>query len=184
MLKRLIKKYKEYNEKEIAEFEEVRNMIDKKRSGSKMVVGNKMIYEFRSSCKYDVIIEDNLIKIENKSSLLKNDVEVKIIKVESVQGVKFKEWGTFDGYIKFVVKGDLNIAIDGNTFRIEDDNKLMFASKVEENWANEIKEYIENYSRKISFSPADEILKYKNLLDQGAISNSEYENKKKQLLGM
>lgn len=33
-------------------------------------------------------------------------------------------------------------------------------------------------------SPADEILKYKNLLDAGAITQEEYEAKKKQLLGL
>ena len=33
-------------------------------------------------------------------------------------------------------------------------------------------------------STADEILKYKNLLDAGAITQEEYEAKKKQLLGL
>ena len=33
-------------------------------------------------------------------------------------------------------------------------------------------------------SPADEILKYKNLLDAGAITQEEYEAKKQQLLGL
>lgn len=36
----------------------------------------------------------------------------------------------------------------------------------------------------IPFSPADEILKYKNLLDLGAITPEEYEKKKNQLLEM
>ncbi|MCI1664768.1 MAG: SHOCT domain-containing protein [Atopobiaceae bacterium] len=34
------------------------------------------------------------------------------------------------------------------------------------------------------FSPADEILKYKNLLDMGAITQQEYDAKKKQLLDL
>lgn len=33
-------------------------------------------------------------------------------------------------------------------------------------------------------SPADEILKYKNLLDAGAITQEEYDDKKRQLLGL
>ena len=33
-------------------------------------------------------------------------------------------------------------------------------------------------------SAADEILKYKNLLDAGAITQEEYDTKKKQLLGI
>lgn len=33
-------------------------------------------------------------------------------------------------------------------------------------------------------SAADELMKYKNLLDSGAITQEEYESKKKQLLGL
>jgi hypothetical protein len=34
------------------------------------------------------------------------------------------------------------------------------------------------------YSPADEILKYKNLLDQGIITKEEFDIKKKKLLGL
>lgn len=38
--------------------------------------------------------------------------------------------------------------------------------------------------QRTEMSPADEILKYKNLLDAGAITQEEYDAKKKQLLGL
>lgn len=42
----------------------------------------------------------------------------------------------------------------------------------------------ENTSNQVPLSAADEIAKYKQLLDTGAISNEEFESKKKQLLGL
>ena len=53
--------------------------------------------------------------------------------------------------------------------------------------AQKIKEYVMNYSPAPISSPAvsaaDEILKFKQLLDQGIITQSEFDAKKKQLLG-
>lgn len=43
---------------------------------------------------------------------------------------------------------------------------------------------IEESSTNFVFSPADEILKYKNLMDVGIITEEEFEAKKKQLLGL
>lgn len=40
------------------------------------------------------------------------------------------------------------------------------------------------YSQQTDFSPADEIMKYKNLLDAEAITEKEYKAKKKQLLSL
>ncbi|WP_218976437.1 SHOCT domain-containing protein [Bacillus cereus] len=71
-----------------------------------------------------------------------------------------------------------------------DENTVMFTKK-EEKMAVEIKEYIEsilaNKSKpqvSASVSGADEILKYKELLDQGVITEEEFQAKKKQLLGI
>lgn len=53
--------------------------------------------------------------------------------------------------------------------------------------AQKIKNYVTNYSPAPISSPAvsaaDEILKFKQLLDQGIITQSEFDAKKKQLLG-
>lgn len=47
-----------------------------------------------------------------------------------------------------------------------------------------IKSLKDNPHKKSELSPADEILKYKNLLDTGAITQEEFDLKKKQLLGL
>ncbi|WP_419724593.1 SHOCT domain-containing protein [Terrisporobacter petrolearius] len=57
--------------------------------------------------------------------------------------------------------------------------------KKELDWALEIKQYLESYKpNNTNNSSADEILKYKNLLDMGAITEEEFNDKKKQLLGV
>lgn len=60
--------------------------------------------------------------------------------------------------------------------------------------ATEIKDYIEkiilsrdnksNISKKDNFSAADEILKLKQLVDMGILTQAEFDAKKKQLLGI
>lgn len=61
--------------------------------------------------------------------------------------------------------------------------------------ALEIKEFIENHKRNknkpqehvtsdAQFSVADEILKFKQLLDMGVITQEEFDKKKKELLDM
>lgn len=48
----------------------------------------------------------------------------------------------------------------------------------------DIKNVKDNSYRKRDMSPTDEIMKYKNLLDAGAITQEEYDVKKGQLLGL
>lgn len=62
--------------------------------------------------------------------------------------------------------------------------KLYVASKDAEQMAEYIKSKIVTSFSGATFSCADEIIKYKMLLDCGAITESEYETKKKQLLDL
>ena len=71
---------------------------------------------------------------------------------------------------------------DGNAQGIEEKSKTGTPSAPRER-TDEDKEATEN-DHAYTYSPADEILKYKNLLDLGAISQEEFEQKKKQLLGL
>lgn len=56
------------------------------------------------------------------------------------------------------------------------------ATKAKELIENKIKE-THSLSSKSAVSPADEIAKFKDLLDSGSITKEEYDAKKKQLLG-
>ena len=50
--------------------------------------------------------------------------------------------------------------------------------------SNDISNYDEKSTKNVVLSPADELKKYKELLDIGAITNEEYEQKKKELLNL
>lgn len=62
--------------------------------------------------------------------------------------------------------------------------KLYVATKSAEKMAEYIKSRIFASTSSPTSSAADEIMKYKNLLDCGAITEAEYEMKKKQLLNL
>lgn len=87
-----------------------------------------------------------------------------------------------------------------NTNAMKDTNRILFCSGMfsfsktndfASQVCNDIRATFENYKNNdfveiagSSTSAADEILKFKNLLDQGIISQVEFEAKKKELLGL
>lgn len=103
-----------------------------------------------------------------------------------------------NGYIKFIVAGTSetkqNIGILGNTTTsaLKDPNTLIlraFNKKVPEESEKiynyilkKIKEVKQEIKNDKSYSSADEILKFKNLLDEGIITQEEFDKKKKELL--
>lgn len=113
-----------------------------------------------------------------------------------VTGLQYKAAGLLIGYIQFeTCSGQMNNLKDNffseNTFTFGDP----IADKITENDIKPVLEYIKYRIDIIkqarikqltvpALSPADEILKYKNLLDIGAVTPEEYETKKKQLLNL
>lgn len=110
---------------------------------------------------------------------------------ESLSSVEFKEASTLSaGYLKFNIgvdkgnTGNLSLESDWNS-----DNKIDFVKKHQNEEAKAIKNYVEDKMLSIrktqqggggSISPADEIRKFKQLLDEGIISQIEFEEHKKQ----
>lgn len=72
---------------------------------------------------------------------------------------------------------------DYNKFKTEADNTISFLDSLCAKAAAE-KALAANTAQPSAISSADEILKYKNLLDSGIISQEEFDAKKKQLLGL
>ena len=72
-----------------------------------------------------------------------------------------------------------------NQNAMNDTNRLIFCSGMF-SWgeANDFAASLGAKIRKIMFSGADEIKKYKELMDMGIISQDEFEAKKKQILGL
>lgn len=117
----------------------------------------------------------------------------KTVLFSQISAIQIKKAGFARGYIQFVMAGTKegkSGAIFGDS---KDENIVYFASgfnnkKVNDS-AEEIKNIIEKYNLKSNnntsnLSSADEILKYKKLLDQNIITQEEFEAKKKELLGL
>jgi len=91
------------------------------------------------------------------------------------------------GYILFTVPGSIETRGDPIATTL-DENCVMF-NATEKDSALEIKNTTEKLMSQIvrttaNLSPADELKKFKQLLDDGIISKEEFEQKKKQLLGL
>lgn len=178
MFKKLMQAQKAHNEK-----------FDIKRSGNKESLGNTTRYEFRSNGKFDIEINNNLISITNKGAMnfmTKGSVGSKTIKIENISGVQLKSPGALTGYLQFIIIGSQE-SKGGALNAVKDENTITFSTKMEEGWAKEIKNYIDSYSpvmKTENKSSADEILKYKQLLDIGALTEEEFELKKKELLNL
>lgn len=115
------------------------------------------------------------------------------IPLSAIQSVQLKK-GSFvaNGYIQFGILGGLEKR-GGVMNAVDDENSVVF-TKSNNDLALKIKEYIEEqiYSRQNATqttiinqsSAADEVIKLKQLLDNGIITSDEFEKKKKELLGL
>ena len=151
------------------------------------------IFEFKGAGKTIVKIEGNFIRLKRKGALnfLNHGLDgEKTIDINNMTGIQIKKANFFtNGYIQFIFMGSQE-SKRGVMAAATDENTVMF-TKREQKMAEEIKEYIEsilvNKSKTqvaASVSGADEILKYKELLDQGIITEEDFQAKKKQLLGI
>lgn len=180
--------FKRIKERSNAKKQEKIHKSELKRSGNKLTEGNSTKYEFRSNGKYDVEINKNLITITNKgvqNFTTKGAVGTKTIKIENISAVQLKEYGKLTGYIQFVLIGSQEVK-GGALAAVKDENSITFGTSIEQEWAKEIKSYVETYSAPSvgSISVADEILKFKQLFDDGIINETEFNIKKKELLGI
>lgn len=164
----------------------------KKNAKNKEVVNNsnRKVYNLKSNGKYEIILEDNFISITAKgfmNSVNKGLTGTKKICLDNVSAVQYKPSGLTTGYLQIILIGSQEVK-GGVGKAVKDENTILFTKKETEQIL-EIKEYIENYisnknnnSNQNTPSAADELMKFKKLLDMGAITEEEYENKKEQIL--
>jgi hypothetical protein len=114
----------------------------------------------------------------------------KTIPFTSITATQFKKSGLISGYIQFTLHGGKE-STGGALAAASDENSFMFAGQNE--LAEKVRDYIEERVQAVKVHPAtgsdavskaDEIRKYKALADDGIISMEEFEQKKKQLLGL
>ena len=139
-----------------------------------------------------LFVYDNKVVLERHGligSSLTRFSGAKTIPIKSIQSVELKEGSSvLNGYLRFGYAG--SVERRGGVYNATDDENAVVFKKSSNSTAHQIKEFIEgiiynsdNGTTIVNqLSSADEILKLKNLLDDGVISQEEFEQKKKDLL--
>ena len=106
-------------------------------------------------------------------------------------GVQFKKSGLQIGYLQFetasgIMNNRANNFFNENTFTWD---KPQQSNEKMEEVSKYVKNRVDYYKNAknapvVADTPADEIKKYKELLDMGVITQEEFDAKKKQLLGL
>ncbi len=118
----------------------------------------------------------------------------KTILLNQISAVQLKKCGMATGYIQFVMPGSRE-SKKGLQDALKDENTVTFNvdAKRANEAAEEIKNYVESYNANSNAgttvvqnikSPVEQVKELKELLDMGAISHEEFENKKKELLNL
>ena len=116
----------------------------------------------------------------------------KTIPIRNITAVQLKKPGMTNGYIQFSVLGG-NESRGGLGAATQDENTVMFANKYWDQ-IQSLKTFIEKTQLRMHQSlattqtagptDAEQILAFKNLLDQGIITQEEFNAKKAQILGL
>ena len=162
-------------------------------------MNKEFIFKVLGEGKAIIKLNDNSITISRPgvmSKMTHGFVGDKTIMLNQITGVQLKKSTTFTtGFIQFIVAGTIE-AKKTTLGKVYDENIVYFKDPwghyAQENKnAEYIKSYIEEYNLKnnqpqqiINNSDLDEIKKLKELLDCGAITQEEYDAKKKQVLNL
>ena len=147
----------------------------------------ELLFELKGNGNKLFIYEDKLV-----FKFLTDEKVVDIVDVESVEFSKASMWK--NGYLSLGVKNEIKNS-NGIRGAAKDLRSIVFFPK-----QNELAEKVYNHIRKLieenkkntvpvvnqvqTLSNADELRKYKQLLDDGIITQEEFDAKKKQLLGL
>lgn len=121
----------------------------------------------------------------------------KTIMINQISGVQIKKVGLARGYIQFIMVGTKEVKsgiiggkIDENV--VYSDSSFKKSNKQINDDFEEIKKYIEDFNSNQNNttvvqnvkSPVEQVKELKELLDMGAISQEEFDKKKKELLNL
>lgn len=148
-------------------------------------------FEFKSNRPFIVTVDDQNITIEAKG--LTNTINrgikgVKTIPINAITAIQYKKPGFTTGFMQFAYSGSSENK-GGIMDAVKDENTILFGKKETEK-AEQLKALIESKRHQQpkgnaqSSSAVDEIKQFKSLLDDGIITQEEFDAKKKQLLGI
>lgn len=154
---------------------------------------DKLIFDFKSSVGDGLKVYEDRIVISHSGVLnffamgIKGD---KTIYYNDLTAVQFKKAGWTAGHIQFSLLGGRESV--GGVFAASSDENTITINSNENDTAEKMVAYIQEKIKEArqpkvataATSSADEIMKLKNLLDMGIITQEEFDAKKKQLLGL
>src|SRR5690606_16477629 len=152
--------------------------------------GNTMVkvFEFKSNGKFTVTVDDHNVKIQPRGMMnflnKGGSKGEKSIPLKSITAIQFKEPKLTTGYIQFAYSGSSETK-GGTMSAVKDENTITFI-KSELELARELVDLIESKRHENKSEPtqqlsaADELIKYKGLLDAGVLTQEEFYAKKKQ----
>ncbi len=158
---------------------------------------SEQIVEVKSSIKRDgqklIVYEDRVEITKKDTTSFFNTMTSKTIPISSITSVQLKPPGKIiGGFIAFSIPGG-NERQGSSTFNAVTDENAFVIFEDSYPAACKAKKYIDDAiaNRKTGstsvvnqLSPAEEIKRFKELLDLGIITQEEFEAKKKQLLGL
>lgn len=157
-----------------------------------LVPGEKIVINIRSGSICDVEVTKDYIKVKQiglTSMINKGIFGEKTFYYKNMTGIQFKEPGFTTGYIQFIFLGSRENKA-GVFGAVNDENSIVFAKK-ERNVMNELKEFVEqkllennSISNTQIKSEAEQIRELKDLLDDGILTQAEFDLKKKKILGI
>ncbi len=151
-----------------------------------------MLYKFKGSNGKIELYENKIVIIRNAFSTFPRGA--KEIYIKKLTGVQIKKPGLTAGYIQFIFSGSKEIksskimdsAYDENTVIFQSNgyqNALVLKQKIEE-LINKPNEARNQQTSTQPISQTDELLKFKQLLDSGAITEEEFQTQKNKILGV
>lgn len=156
------------------------------------------VFEFNGGMGDILLVYEDCIVIKHKGVLNAISMGVhgdKTIFYSDLTSIQFKEAGFLAGHIQFSLLGGRE-STGGVLAASSDENTISFSSNHLNSLAEKVVSYIENKIRESKaaknapvqvqaaapISIADELLKFKQLLDMGVISQEEFDNKKAELM--
>lgn len=150
----------------------------------------RYIYEFKGVGRTVVTLDGFFIRIKRSSLLSRINHGLtgdRTIDIRHLSGVRVKKAGFFSGFIQFLFLGSSYKGIERFGASV-DENSILYV-KDEQRMVDEIQQYVENLLKNRNtpdLTPPrnviSEIRQFKELLDDGALTQAEFDEKKKQLL--
>lgn len=137
-----------------------------------------------------ITVTPEVVTIQHKKGTY-HGRKTKDIRIKSISGIELREPGlVMAGYIQFIFSGGKEAGDRSRLDAAKNENTVMIRKKDYDKFLeckNLVDKYISeahNSSSKPTTTDADELKKWVELKESGAITEEEYESKKKQILGL